>query len=184
MFFNTLILALSSSIDAVGIGITYGLKKTKFSFFSRVIFFIVSLTATSCSLFFASILKKFISQSVANLIGAFLIMGIGSYTIISNFKKTSSNNFDFDNSNDINLKEAFILSLSLTTDSICVGVGGSMIGINTYLFPLLVASIHLTFLLLGEFLGKNLSSISKLPNRTWTFISGFLLIIIGCTRLI
>lgn len=184
MFFNTLILAISSSIDAIGIGITYGLKKTKFSFFSRLIFFIVSITATSCSLFFAGILKKFISQSIANLIGAFLIIGIGIYTIISNLKNSSSNNFDLDNSNDINLKEAFILSLSLTTDSICVGVGGSMIGINSYLFPLFVASIHLTFLLFGDFLGKNLSSISKLPNRIWTMISGSLLIIIGCTKLL
>ena len=31
MFINTLILAISSSLDAMGIGITYGLRKTKFS---------------------------------------------------------------------------------------------------------------------------------------------------------
>ena len=31
MFVNTLLLAISSSIDSLGIGITYGLRKTRLS---------------------------------------------------------------------------------------------------------------------------------------------------------
>ncbi len=180
MFINTLILAISSSLDAMGIGITYGLRKIKFSIFSRIVFFIVSFTATTLSILLGNIIKEFVSPNFTTFLGAALIIGIGIYAIFE-----SSNNpkdFDFDNSNDINNKEALCLSLSVTMDSLCIGFGGSMLGINNYLFPLFVATLHLTFLLIGDILGKNLVNISKLPNNIWGIMSGTLLIIIGICK--
>ena len=41
--FNSLILALSSSIDSFGIGITYGLKSTKISLLGKIILFVISI---------------------------------------------------------------------------------------------------------------------------------------------
>ena len=42
MIINSLILAVSSSIDSLGIGITYGIKNTKISLIARFILFIIS----------------------------------------------------------------------------------------------------------------------------------------------
>ena len=39
-------------------------------------------------------------------------------------------NSDLDNSNKIDYKEAIFLSLALSIDSICIGIGSSIIGIN------------------------------------------------------
>ena len=183
MFINTLILAISSSLDAMGIGITYGLRKTKFSIFSRVVFFLVSFTATTISIVLGNIIKNFLSPDITTFIGATLIICIGIYAIFESFNKKQKD-FDFDNSNDINNKEALCLSISVTMDSLCIGFSSSMLGINNYLFPLFVATLHLTFLLIGDILGKNLVSISKIPSNIWGIISGVLLIIIGLCKFI
>ena len=182
MFINTLILSISSSIDAMGIGITYGLRKTKFSILSRIVFFLVSFIATSFSIFLGNIIKEFLSPNFTIFLGATLIISIGLYAIIESFNKPKD--FDFDKSNDINMKEALALSLSVTMDSLCIGISSSMLGISNYLFPLFVATLHLVFLLLGDILGKNLVNISKIPNQIWSIISGVLLIIIGICKFI
>lgn len=184
MFINTLMLSISSSLDAMGIGITYGLRKTKFSLLSRVVFFLVSFTATTLSISLGNILKNIFSPKFTTFIGALLIIGIGIYAIIESFTKKDTKDFDFDNSNDINNKEALCLSISVTMDSLCIGIASSMLGINNYLFPLFVATLHLVFLLLGDILGKKLVNISKIPHQIWSIISGILLIVIGFCKFI
>ena len=42
MFINSLILALSSSIDSLGIGITYGIKNTRISYMAKIVLFVIS----------------------------------------------------------------------------------------------------------------------------------------------
>ena len=180
MFVNTLILSLFSSLDAFGIGITYGLKNTKFSFPSQIAFFCVALISTFVSVFLGNGLKNYLSVSLANFIGSTIIIGIGIYTIYDSFK--NHKDFDFDKSNDINAKEAITLSLSVTADSLCIGLGSSLIGINTFLFPIFVAIFHLSFLLLGDILGKNILGIGRVPNQLWNVISGIILILIGIIR--
>jgi len=182
MFINTLILSISSSIDAMGIGITYGLKKITFSLFSRIIFFLSALIATSLSVFLGNVISNILPPKITISLGALVIICIGIYTIIESIKTTKD--FDFDKSNDIDIKESLFLSLSVTLDSICLGLGSSMLGINPYLFPILVASFHLLFLLLGDFLGKKLVDASKMHNNIWGILSGILLIIIGLFKLI
>ena len=89
---------------------------------------------------------------------------------------------DFDNSNKIDSKEALFLGCALSIDSLCVGIGGSVIGINTYIFPFLVGFFQLFFLRSGNFLGKKLYNFSKLPSNIWSIVSGILLIILGIIK--
>ena len=181
MLTNTLIMSFSSSLDAIGIGVTYGLKRIKFSYKSQIMFFIVALFSTFLSTVLGNLLKNIISPIVANYIGSILIICIGIYTIYET--KFKQKDYDFDKSNDIDTKEAIVLSLSVTADSLCIGIGSSLIGININLFPILVATFHLCFLLLGNFLGKRIIKISKIPNYFWGIFSGILLIIIGLFRI-
>lgn len=180
MFINTLMLSISSSLDAMGIGVTYGLRRTKFSIFSRIVFFIVSFSATTLSILLGNVIKNIFSPEFTTFIGAALLMGIGLYAIFESFKRPKD--FDFDKSNDINTHESLALSLSVTMDSLCIGIASSMLGINNYLFPLFVATLHLVFLLVGDFLGKKLVTISKIPANIWSIISGMLLICIGLSK--
>lgn len=180
LFFNTLILAISSSIDSLGIGITYGLRKTKLSNFSKLILFLVSTFITLFSGIIGSIFKNILPNYFANLIGSFILITMGLFIIIQTNNKEFS--FDFNNSNTIEKKEAFALGLALSLDSLCIGIGAATIGINIFIFSLLVAVLQYLFLSLGNILGLSLTNFKFIPQSTWTKVSGILLIIIGIFR--
>ena len=93
-------------------------------------------------------------------------------------------NSDLDNSNKIDYKEAIFLSLALSIDSICIGIGSSIIGINNLIFPFLISFFQLLFLKLGFLFGKNLYKNCNLPKNIWSIISSILLISIGILKLI
>ena len=44
MLINSIILAVSSSIDSLGIGITYGMKNTKISYLAKIVLFVISFS--------------------------------------------------------------------------------------------------------------------------------------------
>ena len=46
---NSILLAISSSIDSLGIGVTYGIKNTKISKLSKIILFVISDKIFNCS---------------------------------------------------------------------------------------------------------------------------------------
>lgn len=89
---------------------------------------------------------------------------------------------DFDNSKKIDAKEALFLSLALSLDAFCIGIGSGIIGLSSYLFPLLTSLFQLLFLNIGIIFGKKLNSLSKLPDNIWSIISGSLLIVIGIIK--
>lgn len=90
---------------------------------------------------------------------------------------------DIDNSNIIDTKESIYLGIALSIDSFCIGIGSSILGLNSLLFPLLVASFQFIFLTIGKLLGEKVNKTSKIPNNIWNLISGILLIIIGISRI-
>lgn len=180
MFINALLLAISSSIDSLGIGITYGLKKTKLYKVDKLILFIISICTTALSGIIGNILKNILSSNICELIGSIILICMGTFIIIQTNDKELS--FDFDNSNDINYKEALLLGIALSLDSLCIGIGGSTIGINIYVFSFLVAILQYTFLSFGNYLGINLGNFKYIPQSIWSKISGVLLILIGIIK--
>ena len=180
MFINTILLSISSSIDSLGIGITYGLKKTKLFKIDKIILFAVSIIVTIFSGFISFILKNTLSTNVCEFIGSAILLCMGIFIIIQTNDKELS--FDFDNSNDISYKEALLLGFALSLDSFCIGIGGSAMGINIYFFSILVAILQYIFLSIGNYLGIHLVKFQKIPQSTWSKISGNLLILIGLIK--
>lgn len=91
-------------------------------------------------------------------------------------------NSDLDKSNKIDSKEALFLGLALSIDSICIGIGSSIIGINNLLFPFMISFFQILFLSLGSLLGKKINKICNLPQNIWSITSGILLIILGILK--
>lgn len=175
-------MAISSSIDSLGIGITYGLKNTKLTKIDKLILFIISIIITLCSGFIGNVLKLLLKDILLKIIGSLILIIMGLFIIIQTNNKEYS--FDFDNSNDINYKEAFALGIALSLDSLCIGIGGSIVGINIWLFSILVAFLQYIFLNLGNILGNKLNRLKFVPQSVWNKISGFLLIAIGLFKTI
>lgn len=187
MFINCIVLSISSSIDSLGIGITYGIKNTKISLLSKIILLCISLFVSFISVSFGNFLTFILSETFTNLIGGFILFLIGVFVIVKSFFDTNSTNnnyYDFNHSNLIDPKEAIFLGLALSLDSFGIGVSSSLIGSNSLLFPLLVSIFQFIFLSFGVKLGKKINKLSKISDFIWTLISGILLICIGLIRLL
>ena len=213
MFLNAIILATSVSIDSLGIGITYGIRKTKISSVAKVILFCISLVVTSLSILIGNVISQIFPVAITKFIGVFLLVGMGIWIIyqaattkeevLPKQNKALPKTYhiflkslgitiqiirnpissDLDQSKMIDAKEACYLGLALSIDSICVGIGSSIMGISSFLFPILVATFQLIFLSFGIGIGKRVISSFPIPDNVWSIVSGLLLIGIGISRL-
>ena len=89
MLISSIILAISSSIDSLGIGITYGIKNTTISYTGKVIMFLFSLFATILSLWFANIIKNIFPEFLTRFIGSFVLILMGLFICFQALKKDS-----------------------------------------------------------------------------------------------
>ena len=166
MIIRCILLALSASIDALGLGITYGIKKTKMSKLGNLIIF--------ATLF---------SPIVSAILGASLLIILGIYNIFKT-KNNAPTNFDADGSNYIDAKEAFILGLAVAVDASCVSLGSGMIGIAGLILPLLMAIFHTFFVNCGNLVASNIANKFTLSSKFLSNLSGIILIFIGFIRLL
>lgn len=175
-----IILAISVSIDSLGIGLTYGIKNTQISALSKIVLFIISITITFLSMFVGNIISAIIPNNFANCIGLVILLFMGVWIIFQNSDPLS---FDTDCSKKIDLRESIALGIALSLDSFGIGICSSIVGYNIYLFPIFVACFQLIFLSFGIFLGKKMHSNICIQKNIWPLISGFLLIIIGLSKI-
>lgn len=185
MLLHSFLLAISGSLDAIGIGLSYGIKKQKLSFFRRFILFIVLITIAYISISFGNFLGKFISSSFNKLISNILLIILGIYFCYSSKIQKENENFTRNKPNTAKLiswAETLLLALALSLDSFCIGISASISDSNLLLFPIFVSFLHVFLLDLGIYLGKNISNLYKLPNSIWSIISGIILILIGLFR--
>lgn len=175
MLISYIVLAISLSIDSLGIGLTYGLKNTKISTPAKIILFFISLIITTISINIGNALNNVLPESASKLFSVLLLMGIGIYIIhqaINKKEKVEINKkqgkkiysffikslgitvkiiknpifSDLDGSKIIDAKEAMFLGIATSIDSLCSGIGISMLGTTTFIFPFLVAMFQLIFL--------------------------------------
>ena len=209
------ILAISSSIDSLGLGITYGIKDTKITIFAKIILFLTSLLFSSMSISIGNFISEFLPSIVCNILSFLILFSMGVWIIIQSFNTSSKQkniskaskkkkiykffikslgitiqiiknpiNSDLDNSKKIESREALYLGLALSLDSLCIGIGNSVMGNTSFIFPLLVATFQFIFLSIGLTFGKKINSITNIPDNIWSIISGLLLVFISILKLI
>lgn len=88
MLLNSFLLAISSSIDSLGIGITYGIKNTIISYIGKIIIFLFTLIVTIVSLWFGDIIKDFLPNFLTDFIGNFVLIFIGAFMFFQALNKS------------------------------------------------------------------------------------------------
>lgn len=91
MLINSIILSISSSIDSLGIGITYGIKNTKISYMAKIVLFIISFSISILSVWFGDILKNIFSDFATKLIGNLLLIAMGIFVCFQAIRKDKIN---------------------------------------------------------------------------------------------
>ena len=101
MLLNCLFLAISSSIDSLGIGITYGIKNTKITMGAKSILFFISFIISIISIYFGNLLKYIFPDFLIHYLGSFLLMLMGLFMFFQSVKVSKQ---EYKIENDKNLK--------------------------------------------------------------------------------
>ena len=183
MIFNCILLALSVSIDSLGIGIPYGLKKTKITIISNIILFAISFCITFGSIFLGHYISALFSPTASTILGSSFLIILGVYNIYKTINNTITDYY-IDHSNNIDAKEAIFLGLALSIDSACVGIGSGIIGINDIVLPFFVASFQLIFLNCGNLVANSIAKYVNVSEYALSISSSIILILVGIFRAI
>ncbi len=207
MILTLMLLALSTSIDSIGIGLTYGVRSITISRQAKIILFIISLVISSISIFIGNTLSTMLNKEITDIIGSCILFLIGIIILVQTLKRENRHekrvyklfirflgitiqiikdpvSSDFDNSKKIDSKEAIYLGTALSLDSFSVGIGAGMWGSVLIIFPVTVSLFQIIFLSLGRNIGEKLNKKIHISSKVWSIFSAVLLILIGIVRLI
>lgn len=182
MLFNCILLALSVSIDSLTIGISYGLKKTKINNISNIILFAISFCITCGSIFLGHYISALFTPILSTILGSSFLIILGIYNIYKSLN-ASPTDYDIDHSNNIDAHESIFLGLALSIDSICVGIGSGIIGLNDIILPFFVATFQLAFLNCGNSISQKIIKYFNFSEQALSIFSSVILIIVGMLRI-
>lgn len=119
MIFQLLILALALSIDAFGIGVSYGIRKINFKITSFFVISFIAFLFSSVSIFFGNIIASIFSDKITSFISILILVMLGLFII----KKALEDNEEEKKLPSIdkehkNICSVFIKSLGITINII------------------------------------------------------------------
>lgn len=209
MHFLTIILfALAVSIDGLGVGFAYGLRRLAIPAASLVLIGLSSATAIAVAMVCGKTVGSIINPAMGLKAGAVLMIGVGCFAVWQNrptkkeaampftqnkkglpsivketvkvFKERTS--ADLDSSGKINCYEAVILGLALSLDGFAVGLGAALSGFDIIKTPILAGLIQVLCLKAGLLLGAAAPAVFN--PRKFSRLPGCIIIFIGLVRII
>lgn len=182
MIIKCILLALSASVDALSLGLTYGIKKTHMSKLANIIIFIIVFCSSSISILLGHYISLLFSPTISSVLGAALLILLGIYNLYKS-KNNCSTNFDKDNSNFIDNQESIFLGFAVAIDASCVSLSSGIIGYGSFILPIFMGVLHIFFVNCGNIVASSIIKKINISDKTLSTFSGILLILIGVTRL-
>jgi len=196
LILSALLFSLASNLDNVVVGIAYGIKKIRIGIIANIIIAIVTSTGTFLSMSVGVYISKLLPHSVANGLGAAVIIILGVYFVTQSIIKLVNNTkskelalkditdmieyaekSDLDNSGDISMKEALIIAFGLTFNNLGTGVVASITGVSIQLTVISTFILSILTIIFGEAVGNQV--LGKFLGKYAPLFSGILLIILG-----
>jgi putative sporulation protein YtaF len=209
MIISIMILAISLSLDALGVGLVYGLKKVKIPLISKLVICLFSIIYAAIALVIGRALSGILAPFFAKLLGITILVLMGIWIILQAlFKDVAGNStertlwkvaikslgitiqvirnpmeFDIDKSGAIDTPESLLLGLALSVDAIGVGVGSALTGFYSPLIPLAIGLFQMFFLYTGTYLGEKVTLFNKINKKALSLLPGILLIVLALIRI-
>lgn len=207
-----LLLAVSLSMDALGIGISYGLRGIRTPWKARLTICLISMLFTGLAVGLGNVLLLVIPPAAARLLGSGMLVLLGLFIIVQSFLEKNKEpkrrekkddtivdialkslgitikiirnpaSCDFDHSKHIDVLEAIYLGVALSIDSFGAGISSAVSGVNSYLVPVAAGLCQLLFLCGGDCLGRRLTLFKRVDSQVFVVISGTLLIVLAMVR--
>ncbi len=194
---KNLLLILAVCTDSFAASVGLGSAGIKIPVKSALIISITGTLFLTLSVCFADIIETIIPNEICKMLSFILLIALGLFNLFRNVfktaldkKKNKNNNnpvniyfnetaADADNSKIISVKEALVLSVALSADSLVTGISAGFTGYNIPLLTIMTFAIGFTAIQTGSFIGRKISTVKKL-NLSW--LCGVILILLAFLR--
>lgn len=204
---SALLLVLAVCIDAFATSVSYGMGKIKIPFFSALIISLIGTSFLAVSIFFAKILSNFINPQTCVILSVILLIFLGITNLFQNSLKTflkkhkgqknvsfslfdisfvieiflDETKADFDNSKTLSPKEAIVLAIALSLDSLASGFSAGLLVKHFWEPVVLSLIIGILAVISGSLIGQRISRKTDV-NLSW--ISGVVLICLAVIKIL
>ena len=170
--------AISASIDNFGVGLSYGIRNIRISFFSNAIIAIIAFLFSISGIIFGKWLNSVLPGSLSIFVGAFLLFIIGLRIILLAVPRKSVNKkvrqskynsikdilespeiVDLDKSGEISLIEAILLGIALSANALTNGLGAGILSFSPFTISLTTSIGSFISVWVGVKLGKRVAEI-------------------------
>ena len=196
--FSIFLIGIASNLDNAGVGIAYGIRKIRISWFNNFIIAFLGFIYF-ISWIFGNWIALFISEFTANLIGAIVLGIIGVFILCQPFlgqRNTVGSKdgnvligilrdpekADFDGSKTISFSEAIVLGIALSINNIAGGFDAGVTNLNLWLTATI--SGVFSFICISSFAYVGKRFLAEYLGKWATVIAGVLLILIGIDQLL
>ncbi len=184
MFWNVIVISVSLSIDALGIGISYRLKGVDITHPAKITIGLVSVLVMWLSLHLGRMILYIFPPDVAKIIGCSILGLMGLSFIRSAIFQQEEVTYDFNKSKKIDWWEAIVLGFALSIDSVSAGIAAVSMGLGNNFIPVCVGVMQVMFLYMAEFLITKTKIIKHSNKKICGTCAGILLLIIASVRLL
>lgn len=205
-WFSALLLAISSNLDNMAVGLSYGARNVRIFWPSNLLIALLTSMGTGVSMSFGAWLSQSFCPQTAGIVGSLLIMAAGVWVIWLDRRQQKGEHrqaagslqrltawqrlllflkepyrADVDGSKTLGLSEAALLGAALTLNNISSGIGAGLAGVNITVATAGVFIFSILTLTCGIFLGRRFIS-TRFRDQAGV-IGGMLLIVLGCFEL-
>jgi putative sporulation protein YtaF len=199
--------AISSSVDNLGVGISYGIRNIRIGLISNLLVAVICFVFSEAGISFGKWLSIIMPGVLPVMVGAFLlfIIGIRIILLTAPRSKHQSNDevrskvtqpqgitailenpelADADKSGEIGLGEAIVLGIALSANALTNGLGAGLLNLSPLAISLTAAIGSFLTVWLGVYLGKKVVAV-RIGGYTLgefgTILSGIILLVIATT---
>lgn len=182
MLLQILVISVSLSIDALGIGIAYKLRGVKIGAGAKTVIGLMSCFIMYLSIIAGKQMSRVIPSDVLAIVGTAILVLMGVIYIRNSLFSDEEAAYDLDQSKKIDFFEAVILGAALSADSISAGIAIVAVGLKGRWIPIIVGVMQVVFLSMGSFLLSKFLISKEINSKVCGVVSGLLLIIIAIAR--
>lgn len=183
-FFTTLLFTAAISLDGLGLGLAYGIRKITISIPSLLLIGITSASSVATAMICGQLVSRAISPAIGVKIGAVFMLLLGFSIICKSNSpdKVNQKQKACNSTKDVHWYEAIILGLTLSLDAFWAGFGAAMSGSSILQITLLAGIMQVTFLTVGLFVGS--LTVTVLNMNRLTRFPGWILLFVGLMGII
>lgn len=197
MFFSSLLFGISASLDALLVGVTYGIRGIRIRLWQNLLISLITLLGTCLSIGLGHRLIRFLPKAIGNYAGSLILILLGLYYIVKwmlpllkdlcriesavpdSGQEITSASLSSPSSR-LKLSEVFALSLTLSLNNLSAGLSASLAGLTLLPAGISTFICSVLFLFTGNRLGRN--PMLQLTGKAAEPLSGALLMGLGMVQ--